>query len=235
MLATAGVVVVGLSVAPAAPAAARAATLKAEYTFDVTEGGVVDDLTGLGHTMTLTGSWSVTEGVSTPAVAFGAPSMGKTPHDKALNPRAREFAVTAVFRIPQDTSGLRDTPNMVQKGLYGDPGQWKMQLNPGPAAVQCRLKGSLRAYLITSAVSGVDDGNWHTATCWRTGGVVGVTVDGIDTQHTINVGDIANGRPLQVGAKRLWSTGDQFPGVMDYVAVAMGEDASARSREAAPH
>lgn len=226
---------VAVAMVPAGSASAgKPASLKAEYSFDSTVGGVVSDLTGLGHTLTLTGSWSAVDGVSSPAVAFAKPSMGSTPSVPDLNPIGREFAVTAVFRIPNDTSAVPDSPNIVQKGFFGDAGQWKMQLNPGPAVVQCRFKGKLTARLISSTVQGVDDGAWHTATCSRAGSVISVTVDGVVTQSTVNVGDIANGRPLQVGAKSMTSTSDQFPGIVDYVSVAMGDGAATRSREAAP-
>ena len=83
--------------------------------------------------------------------------------------------------------------------------QWKMQLKPDVAAVQCRFKGTTAARLLTSSVAGVDDGLWHTATCWRAGGQLGVTVDGVDTTTTAWVGDIANTRPMLIGARSLSS------------------------------
>jgi hypothetical protein len=105
---------------------------------------------------------------------------------------------------------------------------------PGPASIQCRFKGTRTHYLLTSGVTGVDDGAWHTATCWRTGGVVGVTVDGVAVQHLVDVGDITNRRALHVGGKALTAATDQFPGVLDYVAVAIGPGAELASRAGAP-
>ena len=221
--------------ASATPAAAgKPATLMAEYNFDAVNQGTVVDLTGRGHALTLGGNWSPSSGVSTPAVSFDPVSLGNSPSRSDLNPGSREFAVTTVFRLPGDTSQLPDTPNIVQKGFWGDAGQWKMQLKPKTAAIQCRFRGTIDARLVTSQVADVDDGDWHMATCWRDGAVLGVTVDGVTDQLTANVGDISNGRPLRVGAKNLSSTTDQFTGTLDYVALAFGDGALALSQAAAP-
>lgn len=206
------------------------AELRLEYSFDTVNDGVVTDLTGRGHDLTLSGAWSVSEGVSSPAVAFAPVSLANTPHAKDLNPVGREFALTVSFRLPGDTSGVTDTPNMAQKGFWGDAAQFKMQLKPDIAAVQCRFKGTLGAKLLTSSVTGVDDGAWHTATCWKSAGKIGVTVDGTDTATTAAIGDIANTRPFRVGAKTLNSSTDQFVGDIDYVSLAMGDQAAVRSR-----
>lgn len=225
----------------AVPASAGApATLRVAYTFDtltqVTTDpptATTDDLTARGHLLTLSGNYATVAGPASPAVGFSPISRAATPNKSDLNPVGREFAFTVVFRIASDTSALTDTPNMTQKGLYGDAAQWKMQLKPDVAAVQCRFKGTLGARLITSPVAGVDDGIWHTATCWRSGTQVGVTVDGTDAAVTTSVGDIVNTRPMFIGAKSLTSGSDQFTGEIDYVALAVGDGAAAVSRAGA--
>ncbi|MCZ3385684.1 MAG: hypothetical protein LH630_01635 [Actinomycetia bacterium] len=216
------------------------ATLRVEYTFDRLTPVTIDpptattgDLTGRSHLLTLSGNYAAVTGPTSPAVRFSPISRAATPHKADLNPVGREFAVTVVFRIAGDTSGISDTPNMAQKGFYGDVGQWKMQLKPDVASVQCRFKGTLDARLITSPVTGVDDGVWHTATCWRSGNQVGVTVDATDTAVTSSVGDIANSRQMLIGAKSLSSAADQFAGEIDYVAMAVGDGAAAVSRAGA--
>jgi hypothetical protein len=211
------------------------AKLMAEYTFDAigNNGGVIDT-SGRGHRLTLSGKYSRTNGPSSPAVAFAPISRATTPHQTDLNPDGREFAVTVTFRLPGDTSALTDTPNLAQKGFWGDDGQWKVQLEPVAAAIQCRLKGTLGARLLTSSVTGVDDAAWHTVTCWRSGNQMGVTVDGRDTSVTSPTGVISNTRPMLIGAKSLTSATDQFTGAIDYVSVAAGDNAAQRSRQGAP-
>jgi hypothetical protein len=230
-----------LMVLAAVPAAAGTpATLRVAYTFDTLTPVTTDpptattgDVSGRAHLLTLSGNYATVPGPASPAVGFSPISRAATPNKSDLNPVGREFAVTVVFRIASDTSALTDTPNMTQKGLYGDAAQWKMQLKPDVAAVQCRFKGTLGARLITSPVAGVDDGIWHTATCWRSGTQVGVTVDGTDAAVTTSVGDIVNTKPMFIGAKSLTSGSDQFTGEIDYVALAVGDGAAAVSRAGA--
>jgi hypothetical protein len=217
---------------PASPAmAAATATLHAEYTFDTLNGSTVPDTTGLGHDLTLGGNWSVAPGISTPAVQFTKPSLGSTPSKPDLNPKAQQFAVSAVFRLPSSTASLPDTPNLVQKGFYNDPAQWKMQLNPGPGVIECRFKGTLGARLLSSTLTRIDDGAWHVASCWRQGSTLGITVDNVTNTAHLDVGSIANNRPMLVGAKSMTSTTDQFPGIVDYVGLAMGKGALKVSRQ----
>ena len=229
-----GMVAVAALTAATPAAAGKPATLMAEYNFDAVHQDTVVDLTGRGHALSLGGNWSHSNGVSTPAVSFDPVSLGNSPSRSDLNSGFREFAITMVFRLPGDTSQLPDTPNIVQKGFWGDAGQWKMQLKPKTAAIQCRFQGTVDARLVTSQVADVDDGEWHMATCWRDGTLLGVTVDGVTDELTASVGDISNGRPLRVGAKNLSSTTDQFTGALDYVALAFGDGAIALSQEAAP-
>lgn len=233
--------VVALLFGSALPAdAGTPATLRLEYTFNSLTSlatspptATTEDVTGRAHLLTLSGNYSKVNGPASPAVGFAPISRAMTPHQVDLNPVGREFAATVVFRIAGDTSGVTDTPNLTQKGLFGDVGQWKMQLKPDVAAVQCRFKGTLGARLITSPVTGVDDGVWHTATCWRSGSQVGVMVDRTDAAWTAPVGDIANSRPMLIGAKSLTSASDQFTGEIDYVSFAVGDGAAALSRAGA--
>ena len=229
-------VLAGAVLMPGLPAsAANQATLVAQYNFDVISGNTVADITNKGHTLTLSGSWSRTTGAAgTQAVSFKPVSLGDSPSKTDLNPLSGGFAVTTVFKLPGNISNVPDTPNIVQKGFYNDAGQWKMQLKPATAIVQCRFKGTTNAVLLSSQVQRVDDGAWHTSTCWRDGTQLGVTVDGITNQVTASVGSIASGRSMRVGAKSLSATTDQFTGSVDYVAVALGSNAAVVTQMGAP-
>jgi hypothetical protein len=227
-------VLVGAAVTAVPASAGVPAKLRAEYTFESLSDSTVADVTGAGHDLALKGSYRETEGPVNRAVAFDPISRGATADHEDLNPGGREFGVTVVFRLPADTSTLPDTPNMAQKGTFGDAGQWKMQLKPGPASVQCRFKGTTGASLLTSAVKDVDDGAWHSATCWRSGTSVGVIVDGTETTTTAPTGIIANSRRMLLGNKTLRSSTDQFPGEIGYVAIATGDGAAAASQAGAP-
>jgi len=205
-----------------------------EYTFDSAPAGVVSDVTGKGHALTLNGAWGTASGVNSGAISFALPSFGNSPAKSDLNPGASEFAVTAVFRVDGNLAGLGDTPNIAQKGFFNDPGQWKMQLNPSSGSVQCRFRGSTGAALVSSPITGVDDGGWHTAACWRNSSELGVTVDGVRTTSSAKVGTISTTRPLRVGGKSLSATSDQFVGALDYLSFAVGSNAESVGRKSAP-
>lgn len=205
-----------------------------EYTFDSAPAGLVADVTGKGHALTLEGKWEGSSGIHSGAVSFAHPSYANSPATSDLNPGSSEFAVTAVFRVVGDMAGPGGTPNIAQKGFFNDSGQWKMQLKPSTGSVQCRFKGSSGEVLVTSPVAGSDDGEWHTAACWRNSSQLGVTVDGVRTAISAKVGTIATTRPLRVGGKSLSATSDQFVGVLDYLSFAVGANAESVGGKSAP-
>ena len=165
-------------------------------------GGVVRDANGT-QSMTFTGQGilSVT-GLVGGAVEFTrAPSLGTVANSRYDNPGTQNFAMGVVFTSQPIPNTSSYGGNMMQKGLFGDPGQVKLQLVPAAqGTVNCRIKGTSGAKIITSSVN-VDDGAWHTAVCWRAGNVVGVTVDGVVTSLTWNPGAISNTKNLTLGNK----------------------------------
>jgi hypothetical protein len=129
-----------------------------------------------------------------------APSIGTVTNSSNDNPGKHNFAIGVVF-TSQRISGGDYSGNLMQKGLYGDPGQVKLELVPdADGTVACRLKGSSGSKTITSTVT-VDDGRWHTTVCWRAGSQVGITVDGVVKSRSWNPGYIGNDRNLVLGNK----------------------------------
>jgi hypothetical protein len=211
---------------PAAPAQVVAA-----WGFeDVDAGGTAPDVIDGAPALQLSGSWSIAQGSNgAPAAAFTAQSFGTT---TLAGPGTAEFAVTVVLRNlkPQP---FKDSPNVVQVGLYNDPGQIKMQLaKSSKGQAQCRFKGDRSAILLTGPTINVTDGAWHSVTCWRQGAMVGVTVDGATTSKAIDVGSIMPTRPMTVAGRGLTSgdLSDQFIGDIDAVVWATGDG----SRDIAP-
>lgn len=179
---------------------AAATTPGTSWAMDL-NGAVVNDATGY-EPMTLIGPGirSAT-GRTGGAVEFTqAPSIGMVAGSKADNPGTQNFALGIVFTTQPIPTG-NYTGNLMQKGLFGDPGQVKLQLVPAAhGTVNCRIKGTSGARIITSTVT-VDDGGWHTAACWRNGSVVGVTVDGVVTSSNWNPGSVTNQRSLTLANK----------------------------------
>ncbi len=204
--------VVAVALAPAA----FAATPGNSWRMDM-DGGVVQDANG-NQPMSFTGPGVLsTTGRVGGAVEFTqAPSFGTVGSSTNDNPGTQNFAMGLVFTtrpIPSTNYG----GNLMQKGLFGDPGQVKLQLVPAyQGTVNCRIKGTSGAKIITSTVN-VDDGAWHTAVCWRAGNVVGVTVDGVVKSLNWTPGSISNRRNLLLGNKGSTAdASDQHFGRTDY-------------------
>lgn len=182
-----------------------------------------------GADLQLQGRWQLVTGRlgslhAGQAVQFREGSMGRVPSRASLDPGRRTFAVAVVFRIPQGSRPFAgtDTPNIVQKGLFRSTGQWKLQLSPHDGGqVQCRVKGSDAAVMLTSSRGGVGrDGAWHTAACARFDDRVVLVVDGVVTTRWVHVGKVRSASPMTVGNRALNASSDQFRGVIDTIAVA---------------
>ena len=145
-----------------------------------------------------------------------------------LNPRSAAFSFGAV--VLMEPSHLTGGSNVVQKGLYNDPGgHWKLQVDspPGsPGHPSCSMRGvtdgGLAAPVYVKA-SGVDvaDGRWHRIVCRKTADDrLAIIVDGVwKNSEPVPYGAlIRNDAPVTVGAKHLNSDdNDQFHGTLNRV------------------
>lgn len=208
--------VVAMSAVIALAPAAFAATPGNFWRMDLMA-GVVQDANG-SQPITFVGAGILSaNGLVGGAVEFRrAPSFGTIKNSKGDNPGTQDFAMGIVFTtqpIPQTNySG-----NLMQKGLFADSGQVKLQLAAASkGTVNCRVKGRFGAKIITSTVN-VDNGAWHTAVCWRAGNVVGLTVDGFVKSLNWNPGSISNSRPILLGNKGIDAdASDQHFGRTDF-------------------
>jgi hypothetical protein len=152
--------------------------------------------------------------------------LGTATRDTVGNPGRRPFAVSATLKSRPLPAISGYSPNVAQKGHYDDRGQWKMEtrLQRGHPVASCRLKGTTGYGRITDRRStALDNGRWHTVTCWRVPGRYGITVDGVTTSRRGELGAISSGRPLTTGSKGSRAgIGDQFRGVLDCIVVVTG-------------
>jgi hypothetical protein len=211
-----------LALAPAA----TAATPDDSWGMDLS-GGTVADANGT-QSMTFTGQGirSVSGRVGGAVRFTQAPSLGTVAGSRYDNPGTGNFAMGVVFTsdpIPDTTSY---SGNLMQKGLFGDAGQVKLQLvSAARGTVDCRIGGTSGARLVTSSVN-VDDGDWHTAVCWRSGNVVGITVDGIASSLAWSPGSVSNTKNLTLGNKTATAgASDQHFGRTDYATWVVDPDA----------
>ncbi|MEV0426624.1 LamG-like jellyroll fold domain-containing protein [Micromonospora sp. NPDC050495] len=163
---------------------------------------------------------------SSPALAFPATGSAivQVPHAAALNPGSGDFTVSALAKVTsaQVTTGA----NLVQKGVFNDPTQWKLQLDAGVPG--CRIKGTLAdgttaEVRLTSPTSIADQG-WTFVQCKRRGNVLTLLVDNqpVDTNDKagMNISSTAN---VNIGAKGTGLTNnDQFRGQLDNVLFSLG-------------
>lgn len=130
-----------------------------------------------------------------------------------------------------------DGDNLLQRGLFGDGGQYKLQVDSGRPA--CRIAGSQGEVLVKADLR-LDDDQWYRLLCQRDSGEVtlfvaeldGTTPQGDlkwtswterDTSGSIDPGEPAE--PVSVGGKLnpegeiVKDAPDQFSGVLDNLIV----------------
>ncbi len=188
-------------------------------------GGVVTD-PAFSLSLELTGRWADDDGW----VRFGGsgvPSLGVSHDGARLAPNDSDFAVAARVtsaKVPVDRGY---SPNIVQKGLAGQGGQWKMTLRPTSRGARglCRFEGARGRTTISDATSVViDDGRHHDIECWREGVRIGITVDGHTTSAVRAVGAIRPSTPTTVANKKINAgVKDQFNGSIGCVVVMIGQ------------
>jgi hypothetical protein len=182
------------------------------------------------------GDWEQVSGVVGGAVKFtGAPSSGAARGTEDINPGTRDFAMSVVFTSRSIPEGVGYSGNLMQKGRSSDPGQMKLQLVPtNGGTVDCVVKGADGAIRLSSAVR-VDDGRWHTASCWREGSQLGLTVDDLTQLRFVDVGSIYNTQPVRVGNKSATAdSSDQHFGANDCSVYLLGANAKADAARLTP-
>jgi len=148
-----------------------------------------------------------------------------------LSPGTDDFTFGAEFWLNYESDGvsLDNGNNLVQRGLYADPAQYKVQVDHDH--VSCRVAGSDGAVVAKSAVV-VDPHTWYRTTCARSGDRLQLTVldeaAGTLTRTTVSgpIGSVDPGAasvPLAIGGKVTSSgtlvigSSDQFNGLVDDV------------------
>jgi hypothetical protein len=142
-----------------------------------------------------------------------------------LNPGSGPFSFGAwVLMNPSDLTG---GSNVMQKGLYNDPGgQWKLQVDtpPGePGHPSCSMgfvvDGIVEHVYVEAFGVDVADERWHRVVCHKKAdNRVYVIVDGVqkNSKPVPEGAVIDNDAPVRVGAKHLSSKdNDQFHGALN--------------------
>jgi hypothetical protein len=172
-----------------------------------------------------------------PAVRF--PAFGKTDPGYAilrvvnigdydvLRPNEQDFTFGADFVLDEESDGSSSDngDNLVQRGLYESPSQFKIQVDHG--RVSCGVRGMSDDVLVT-AKRRVEPGQWYRARCTRQGDTVTLQVDEVgpdgvvgdepwaSEEETAVLGPVIlpKDTPLSVGGK-LAEDGSMFPASTD--------------------
>ncbi|MBQ1012047.1 hypothetical protein KBX53_14015 [Micromonospora sp. M51] len=164
-------------------------------------------------------------GGASPAIAFPASGSAvvQVPDAANLNPGSQDFTISTLVKVSagQVTSGA----NLMQKGVFADPAQWKLQLDDGKPG--CRIAGTGpngAASLLITADASIADQGWKFVQCKRRGDVLSLIV-GSETvaSSTGATMTITNTAKVNIGAKGPGlSNNDQFRGAMDNALVSIG-------------
>ncbi|WP_446212764.1 LamG-like jellyroll fold domain-containing protein [Micromonospora sp. IBSANI012] len=162
---------------------------------------------------------------TSPAIAFPASGSAviQVPDAAHLNPGTQDFTISTLVKVTsgQVTSGA----NLMQKGVFADPAQWKLQLDSGKPG--CRIAGTGAdgaASLLLTADASIADQGWKFVQCKRRGDVLSLIV-GAETVKTATGAtmDITNAAKVNIGAKGAGLTNnDQFRGEMDNAVFSIG-------------
>lgn len=145
----------------------------------------------------------------------------------ALSPGAYDFEYGAVFRLNATSAGrsVDNGDNLLQRGLYADPAQFKLEIDGGHPS--CLVRGSAGRVLVRSSTR-VTANKWYRVTCSRIGTKVTVQVAPYgSTTPTRAVGNGSSGtlsfpasQPAAIGGKLtpsgavVSSATDQFNGAV---------------------
>ena len=217
---------------PAAPAAAATSVLanwqmnegsNASQMTDSSGNGIHGDIgsavvTGATYGGATAYRWTNTQPNQPPA----KPERLLQVDDDRLNPGTGDYAIEMRFRT------TRSFGNMIQKGQSNNPGGYfKWQIPNG--RITCLFRGyspngTRQQKAVSSGSTPLNDGDWHTVRCERTGNQLVMTVDGrVTGRGNGPTGSISNDVPMTIGGKlncnQQQITCDYFVGDIDYVII----------------
>jgi hypothetical protein len=144
------------------------------------------------------------------------PSVVQIPDRRVLNPGQATFYFAARVRLTRGAGNW----NIMQKGYFGDHGQYKVSLvsDTGGLRISCRVKGTAGAVMAVSRYGVIaPNGPFTYVGCKRAGAWVFVLVNGsVVGQAYGPTGYVGVPQPVLVGSKGTWvASSDQFLGQID--------------------
>ncbi|TDU87105.1 laminin G domain protein [Kribbella voronezhensis] len=148
-----------------------------------------------------------------------------------LSPGLSDFTFGADVRLDAKSNGtaIDNGDNVMQRGLYADAAQYKIQVDKHHAS--CVIRGTDGAVVVKSKAL-LTSSKWYRLTCHRSDKTVKLTVQNLETNQPpetlektgpIGTLDMIGSEPLSVGAKIgedgeiIGSSTDQFNGLLDNI------------------
>jgi len=198
-----------------APSSAGAASLAASWPMNESGGTTMFDSSGNGNNGTLMGGVTPTGAT----YAFDGTGWVSVPNSSSLIPGSANIDITLqIATTSMPGTGDFDF-DLLRKG---NNAQYKVELYPKNwrAVGLCRFKGDLAGKTVKGGPS-LNDGNWHTIECIKTGKSVQLKVDGaIIKTADAAVGTISSSKSLAIGSK--YGDADWYIGQMRNVTISSG-------------
>jgi hypothetical protein len=202
---------------------ASAAATVGLWHMDETSGSTAVDSSGQNNNGSLINVTFVSPGFDGTGGAYsfnGTSSQVSVPSSASLNPGTQAIDVTLHVKFTRLPGSVGDY-DLVRK--TGSGTFYKVEIGPKGQAV-CLFKGTSGKGKVVFGPA-LNDGNWHTITCTRTGPsgqeVVTAIVDGQSLAKSVIVGSISGKTPLIMSGQKT-GTQDLYNGVMDEVSIAIG-------------
>jgi Laminin G domain len=144
------------------------------------------------------------------------------------DPGESDFAVSVDVLVPSNPTGPDAIDqNVMQKGNFDDPGQWKVEIDTQRRPICVfHYPDDAGSPIIVRVDRSIDDGGWHSLRCERIGNQLRLLLDDgkglnmrsveIPAGHTV---DISNPQPIRIGGQNVQASADQFYGSLDNVSV----------------
>ncbi|MFD1947089.1 hypothetical protein [Nocardioides aestuarii] len=210
---------VSFLVLAAAPAAGAAPQVVDTWSYSPATHQLV--AAGSGAPFSIVGGSAFVDTSGAAAVQFtAAPGVAVQTAEPFVAPGGSDFRYEAVMGV--DRLRASSTPNVFQYGRY-DGHQVKLQLS-AKGVPQCLFNGTGGRLKLTSRSPSLGDGGrQHTFACWRTGGSVGVTVDGTTTSRLFALGSVTPvGKATAGNRSPTGKASDQLFGKIWSVSVSLG-------------
>ncbi|HEY3185976.1 MAG TPA: LamG-like jellyroll fold domain-containing protein [Solirubrobacteraceae bacterium] len=203
-----------VSPAGAASAATVAPGTVALWEMDEASGTEMRDSVGT-HSGTLHSVQLGKPGFSGTAYGFGGSGHVSVPNSRDLNAGNEDVTLT----IHMQTTQAPASPDwdLIRKGVFTDPGEYKMEYQPSGQA-SCGFAGSSGSSELIAGPK-LNDGQWHTVQCVKTGSAIKLVVDGQTFSQAARIGSISNSAAVVIGAH---PGSEFFRGTLDQASIQIG-------------